>query len=472
MKTNIIKNCIFIVCATIGAAMFVSCEKNDTPKSDNDYVNNWILTNMKSDYYWNNHIPANPSMAQNPANFFYSILYKYKQPDGDRFSWIQENYIDLLNSLSGVSSGDIGFEYVLYRFANNDKVYGEVLYVKPNTTAKAQGVKRGNVFYKIDGTELNMSNYSAQLGKTAPRITFADPVFSGNVLSFDNERDITINKVEYAENPVFLDTVYQIGGKKTGYLVYNFFAVDNGDDSYSYDKQLNEVFGNFKAAGVNNLIVDLRYNSGGSVLSATHIASMIVEPLSANNVFYILKFNSRYQPVVKNFLTKINSTSININNVGNNLQKVCFITSGWSASASEMLINGLKPFMASKMVIVGDTTVGKSFASTSYYEENNPKNKWGMQPLIAMFTNGSEQEVPPTGFAPNYLLKESSVRNKKQLGDINEDLLKVALDIISGQTTTQTQALRPPLERAVINTSIDKKAYSNQSVLKNKDFEF
>jgi C-terminal processing protease CtpA/Prc len=402
-------------------------------------------------------------MSQNPANFFYSLLYKYKQLDGDRFSWIQENYVDLLNSLIGISSGDIGFEFVLYRFRNSDKIYGEVLYVKPNTTAQTQGVRRGNVFYKIDGAELDMSNYSSQLGKASLTITFADPVFNGDVLSYTNEKNIAITKVTYAEHPVFLDSIYDIGGKKTGYLVYNFFASDNGNGSKAYDKQLNTVFGKFQTEGVNNLVVDLRYNSGGSILSAIRIASMIVSPLNTNNVCSILKFNSRYRPVPYYFTNKIDDD--NINNIGNKLQKVCFITSNWSASASEMLINGLKPFMAGKITIVGDTTVGKSFASISIYEENNPKNKWGMQPLVAMYTNGSEQEVPATGFIPNYLLKESAIRNKKQLGDTSEDLLKAALGIISGEITAQSQRLQTPIERNEINTSINKKAYSNQTIL-------
>jgi C-terminal processing protease CtpA/Prc len=447
----------------------VSCEKNNS-ETNNTYVNKWILSNMKDYYYWNRHIPSNPNMSQNPENFFYSILYKYKQLDGDRFSWIQENYLELLESLSGINSGDIGFEYILYRFANSNKVYGEVLYTKPNTTAKAQGVQRGNVFYKIDGTELDLSNYQSLLGKTSQTITFADPVFNGNVLSYANERNITITKVKYAENPVFLDSIYEINGKKTGYLIYNFFASDNGDKSYVYDLQVNNIFGKFKAAGVNNLVVDLRYNSGGSTISAQHIASMIVNHLNTNNIFYILQYNSNIGSDNAYFTGKItdkDNTSINanINNIGNNLQKVCFITSKWSASASEMLINGLKPFMASKIAIVGDTTVGKSFASISIYEKNDPKNKWGMQPLVAVFTNGSEQQVPATGFVPNYLLQESSIRNKKQLGDINEDLLKAALGIISGTITTQSQSMQSKIERNEINTSIDKKAYSNQTVL-------
>lgn len=467
MKANIFRKSVFYSCVLVCMFVFVSCEKSNNepdPNSNNSYVNNWILRYMKHYYYWNSHIPANPNMVQNPNNFFYSILYKYSQLDGDRFSWIQENYVDLLESLSGVNSGDTGFEYVLYKFRNSDDVYGEVLYVKPNTTAYSQGVKRGNVFYKIDNTVLNISNYQSQFNKEAFTVTFAEPVFYGNEMSYDNERDIAITRTRYVENPVFLDSIYEINGKKTGYLVYNFFASDNGDESYMYDKQINTVFGKFKAAGIENLVVDLRYNSGGSVLSAAHIASMIVNPLNTGNVFYTLKYNRNFPLNNEYFKNRIYNTDVEINNVGNSLQKVCFITSDWSASASEMLVNGLKPFMADKIIVVGDTTVGKSFASISFYEENDPKNKWGMQPLVAMFTNTNGQAVPATGFIPDYVLEESAVRIKKQLGDTNEDLLKAALGIISGQIPTRKATVSP--KRDVINTSVNKKAYSNQAVLK------
>jgi C-terminal processing protease CtpA/Prc len=408
-------------------------------------------------------MPAKPSQEQHPANFFTSLLYKYNQPDGDRFSWIQENYVDLLESLSGVNSGDLGFEYKLYRYDNN-KVFGEVLYVKPVTNAEEQGIKRGDVFTKIDGTEIDINNYKSLLEKTSMTITFYDPFLSGTVINLDNPRDISITKTRYEENPVFIDSIYEVNGKKVGYLVYNFFASDSGNESNTYDKQINSIFGSFKSAGVDNLIVDLRYNPGGSVVSTTRMASMIVSQLNTGNIFYILKFNSIIGEDKENFASNIDGE--NINNIGNNLQKICFITSKQSASASEMLINGLKPFMNDKIIIVGDTTVGKSYASVSFYERNNPRNKWGMQPLVAMFTNSNGEQVPATGIIPNHLFDETYIMPKKPLGDTNEELLKVALNAISGLPVTQKSQKQSSAETHVIGTSIDRKAYSNQSILK------
>jgi C-terminal processing protease CtpA/Prc len=449
-------------CSTV----FISCEDHKSAVPDNNYVNTWILDNMQEYYFWNSYIPSNPDKGQYPDKFFYSLLYKYNQLDGDRFSWIQENYVDLLENLSGVSSGDLGFEYTFIGY-DDDKVFGEVLYVKPGTNIENQGVKRGNAFCKINGTELDMNNYLSLLQKESMTITFNDPLLIGNTISFNNERDVTVTKARYAENPVFMDSIYEVNGKKIGYVIYNFFASDKGDNSKTYDKHLNSIFGDFKSAGVDNVIVDLRYNSGGSVVSATNLASMLASPLNTNDVFYMLKFNNNTaeENTSVNFVSKIEDTEISINNIGNNLQKLCFITSQWSASASEMVIIGLKPFMNDKIIIVGDATVGKSYASVSFYEKNNPRNKWGMQPLVAKYTNGNGELVPATGFIPDYLLKETFVIPKKQLGDTDEELLKAAINAISGLPVSQNLQRQSAPGVSIIGTSVDKKAYSNQSIL-------
>ncbi|MDR2126209.1 MAG: hypothetical protein LBP63_05210 [Prevotellaceae bacterium] len=456
---NIIKRIVLVTCISFCSAVFISCEDKDT----DSYVNNWILENMQFYYYWNEHIPASPNKGLYPDNFFYSLLYKYGKLDGDRFSWIQENYVDLLESLSGVNSGDLGFEYV-FLVDDRSKVFGEVLYVKPGTNAEAQGIKRGNVFLRVDGTSITESNYSSILRKSSMKITFADAVLDGNTINAYNERDVVITKARYEENPVYLDTVYEINGKKIAYLIYNFFASDAGDNSKSYDKYLNSVFGNFKSAGVDNVIVDLRYNSGGSVGSATNLASLLASPLNTNDVFYRLEYNDNYPDTSVKFVSQI--ANISINNIGDNLQKLCFITSTWSASASEMVINGLKPIMGDKIIIVGDTTVGKSYASASFYEENNPRNRWGMQPLIAVFTNSDRELIPATGIAPNHRLRETFILPKKQLGDIHDDLLNIALSEISGMQVTHNTLQRKSMHGAnLIDASVCRKAYSNQAII-------
>src|SRR5690606_11498543 len=83
-----------------------------------------------------------------------------------------------------------------------------------------------------------------------------------------NGQSVSLTKYEYAENPVYFSDVYEIETHKIGYLVYNGFYGN-------YDSQLNNVFGSFQAQGVTDLVLDLRYNSGGLISSASLLASMI-----------------------------------------------------------------------------------------------------------------------------------------------------------------------------------------------------
>src|SRR3954465_10330830 len=93
--------------------LFQTCDKNDPSptanENPNEHVNNWIYENMSYWYYWKDNLPANPDKTQKPDAFFTSLKSTH-----DRFSWIQENYADLLNTLRGVNK-EAGFEFALYR---------------------------------------------------------------------------------------------------------------------------------------------------------------------------------------------------------------------------------------------------------------------------------------------------------------------------------------------------------------------
>src|SRR5688500_5293580 len=104
-------------------------------------------------YLWSNELPAAPNKNQNPDDFFQSLL-----SDDDRFSWIQENYQDLLNSLQGISK-EAGFEYVLYKEDGSDNVIAQILYTKPGSPAENAGLKRGDGISHINGQQLNTANY-------------------------------------------------------------------------------------------------------------------------------------------------------------------------------------------------------------------------------------------------------------------------------------------------------------------------
>lgn len=435
---------------------FISCKVDEdiigTPENI-EYVNTWILENMDLYYFWNDKLPATTDKSLNPDAYFESLLYTYhpmNAPDGDRFSWIQEKYTELLASLSGVVSYEIGFELALYyKDYPNPSVVGQVNYVKKGTPAETAGVKRGMFFDKVNGVELTAYNYNSLLSFTNAPVTigFVHPVIdSSDVVTWLADADsMTLQPVsDFAENPVYLDTIFTLGNHRVGYFVYHFFAPDSGSKDCSYDLEMNTVFSRFKAADITDLVLDLRYNSGGKTTSSQLLASEIVPDLSASKRYTYYNYNTAYQEYLVQeegedalnvyFTTNLlrGSTSIGtVNNVGNQLGgKLYVLTGNHTASASEQVINGLQPFM--EIILIGDTTVGKNVASATFHDEKHSnKNQWGIQPIIAKYFNSLGESDFTAGFVPDYLVRDGGM-DMLPLGDTRERLLNVALNLIQG----------------------------------------
>ncbi|AKD58496.1 S41 family peptidase [Spirosoma radiotolerans] len=436
-----------------------------TTTSENTTVDSWILSNMREVYYWNDKIPANPDTTLAPDLFFDSILYKYdatKNPTGDRFSWIENDANTLTAELSG-QSVTTGMDYNLYlRATGSTGVIAQVLYVLPGSPAEKAGLKRGDVISKVNGQLLNTTNYSDLLS-TGPTYTFGLATISGSTL-VDSDQTRSVTATVFQENPVFLDSVYTIGSKKIGYFVYNQFVPGaNGSKANEYDAQMDAVFSKFKAQGVNELVLDLRYNPGGYTSSSANLASLIGKGVNSSKLYFREEWNATITPLlqqeygssffVQNFLDKSQ-------NIGNNLSRVFVLTTDHTASASELIINGLRPYMP--VTTIGTTTYGKNVGSITITDDTG-KIKWGMQPIVFRSYNSAGQSDYSTGFTPTVEVEEPI--NLLPLGDVNEPLLNEALSEISGNSANgrRAAAVRNPLLQ--MGSSIQKKA-GGQSMIR------
>jgi len=471
------KKIIFFLCVNL---FFVSC-KDDKPTVTDElykYVDEWVYKNMDQLYYWNTTLPEYKSSYQNPTDYFKTLKNK-----DDRFSAIFESYQDILNELNGVTSSEIGFDFQLYKESPyNDNVLGIVLYLKHGTPAEGLGLKRGDFFRKINGQQITTANYSTLVN------TLFDNSISSNLTfstyqngQFSDQKAVTVIKAaNYHDDPIYMDTVYTVQNKKVGYLVYNFFTNDDGDKSMKYDLELNNAIGKFKQENISELIVDLRYNHGGMMSSAVNLASMLVPGLADNKVFTYTEYNKNYtdyfnssefksqnseDPFVNNFALAINGTAtFPILNVGNNLQRIYFLTGKGTASASEMVINGLKPFLP--CILIGDTTVGKNVGSTLVNDVKNKSNQWAFMPIILKYFNRDHQSDFTKGFVPNFLIDDDY---NHQMGDINEGLLGKAISQISGSKVSPSKVT--PKKRVLFKSSIDFKQVRTGLIMKNNATE-
>ncbi|GHB53858.1 S41 family peptidase [Persicitalea jodogahamensis] len=448
------------------SSFLVSCrDKFEVVRAGNPAdteVNKWVHDNMKQWYFWNDKLPETPDFTLTPQTFFQSILYKYDnslRPDGDRFSWLQESADELKASLSGQSTST-GIEYRMIRYASGgDDLYGLVTYTDKGSSAEKAGFRRGDYFTHVNGQKLTVGNYRALLttGNEAKVITMGALDADKKVVATSTNRSVTPAVIQ--SDPVYFDTTFVKGDKRVGYVVYHqFIPGPNNSTVKTYDQELEKVFADFKAKGVNELVMDLRYNRGGYVSSATQIASLIGKGVSDKDVFYYKEYNKTVTPDLEkqygkdffqdNFLNKSQ-------NIGGNLNRVFFLTSTSSASASELLINGLKPFM--DVFLVGGTTVGKNVGSITISDKTN-RIKWGIQPIVSRSSNSLRSSAYTAGFEPNVAKTEGTVLYP--YGDFRDPLLGEALFQIFGTRIARrgVDETDRPGTGPDVYSSIDKKA--------------
>src|SRR5690606_399525 len=134
--------------------------------------------------------------------------------------------------------------------------------------ASNANIKRGDIFNAIDGTLLNTTNFSSVVSRLENETIKLSFVSANNgTLTFIEDKTIIAGVI--SENPIYLTKIFNaISGKKVGYLVYNGFRT-------SYNDELNAAFATFKNENIDELILDLRLNGGGSVESSAYLSSMI-----------------------------------------------------------------------------------------------------------------------------------------------------------------------------------------------------
>ncbi|CAM4036614.1 S41 family peptidase [Gillisia hiemivivida] len=460
------------------STFFVSCSKDQDdekppivePTADLT-VENFIYRGMNEIYLYKADVPvlANSYFAsQTEKNDF---LDNYASPedlfyDGltasqDRFSFIVDDYVDLERTFSGVSKTN-GLSFgLVYNNCGCSEIFAYVRYILPNTPAAASGLKRGDIISRIDGQQLTDTNFEELFSPDAFTVGLATLEQSGTTKDIDQTFDLT-KIADYNTNPVFIAKTLDVDGQKVGYLMYNSFTSD-------YDPELNDAFGQFKADGVTDLILDLRYNGGGSVRTATDLASMITGQFPGE-LFMKEFWNAEYQAyfesteelkmrLLNNFNTTL-KTGESINSL--NLSRVYVITTNRSASASELVINGLNPYI--NVIQVGETTTGKFQASLTLYDSPNfgrnnanSSHTYAIQPLVLKSVNSAGVSDYINGLDPDIAIDEN-IRELGVLGELSDPMLNTAVNTILGN-------------RISVNTDFTKYKFVGESSMQDLNYQ-
>jgi len=360
---------------------------------------------MKNWYYWNDFIPeVNPSAFSSLDRLLSAIIYRELDRnwsfvrDWDEFSAL------LLNS-----------EFIGYGFGHRFDQGGNlrVTHIFNTVSMYQQGVRRSWIIRAINGVPITPGmNIGPLLGP--------DQVGVSNTFRFEKPdgslTDITLAKASITMNTVLHNEIIEIDNKRIGYIVLSQFLGTTAED-------ITVVFDEFKAANVNELILDLRYNGGGLTSAARKLASIIAGSQYVGFPFVKYTFNSQKQNEnrIENFTSEANSL---------NLSRLVVITTGSTASSSELIINGLKPYM--DVVTVGARTYGKPVGASVF----RFKQKWAMAPITFKTQNADNVGDYFNGLPVTVPAGDGLDRN---FGDREELSLSAALAYLTAGVTKTDQ---------------------------------
>jgi len=392
----------------------------------NTKIMQWMYDTMDEVYFWNSKLPSFNSVKgeTDPEVFFDKLIYT---PE-DKWSWLTKDYAALQEEFAGTPTS-MGISPFPGLFSGSDKVFIVVAYVYPDSPAAKSGLKRGDIIMRIDNKELTKENYYSLFSQSKYSVTLGH-YYNGSISLTSKTIALVAEVID--SNPIVFDTVLNINNSKIAYLTYVEFI------SGTNEVLLNEfglLMDEFKNEGATDLVIDLRYNPGGEISAANYLASCIApEAVVANKKIFV---EFIYNPQIQlYFETEFGSESDYLINrfipAGHNanFNKVYFLVSDRSASASELLMIGLKPYM--DVYQIGDTTYGKYTGAWVLPDQNTPpEHNWAIVPIVSKYSNSAGLTDFKEGLAPDFYIKDRLLE-AKAFGDISDPMLAKAIELITG----------------------------------------
>lgn len=396
------------------ATVFAACdqEENEVPLADqDDQLKRAIFSTMKDWYYWNNELPSQINTRDYAT--IEDLLEALRFRPLDRFT-----YFTTPEARANLIVGNVtGVHGIRIAFSQDDRLF--LASVTKTGPAGQDGWQRGWEILEINGQPIIRDPITRALTNSlGPNEAGVQNTFKFR-LPDGTTTTRTIPKASFTANSVVHEQVYEMGGKKIGYWAYENFRATQGMTG-NRSQEVEDSFRRFQEQNINELIIDLRYNRGGLVSVAEQILN-ILAPSSANGQ---VMYQYRWNPQRSN-----NNFVRNFTKEGNlNLNRIVFITSQSSASASELVINSMRPFV--DVVIIGDNTFGKPVGSIGVSQFNRNLVSAGLELELITFSiaNARGDADYFEGFEPNVKVGDDLTRN---WGDPEEWRLAAALNLIT-----------------------------------------
>lgn len=423
----------------------ISCEVDDKPEvyeeGSNKYTNDWIYNQMKKYYKWNETMPDKGDLAINPKEYFNRLLYK-----SDLYSYAVNP--NLPETVPQSLRRNFGFDISFVEYQS--KIYGVILYALEDSPAKNNGLLRGQLITEINGEELNLNNYE-KIYKSIISANHLDlkVVSYSKETGFSKPESVSLLQGFSFSQPIF-PKVFTNNNTKIGYVEIPHFDVGQA-------KLFQQIFQELKNQNITELVLDLRYNGGGDVSSATALSIIIAPNIIASDLFIQFEGNKNGGLVKQSFQQALESNERNVSfdllkNTHPDIKKVYILCGKRTASASEIMINNLRPFM--DVITIGEKTVGKDVAGFPIEDDRilNAKG-WILYPSIYKLFNAKHEGDYSSGINPSIAVDELQEPEIFPLGNRSELLLNTAINMQSGNTnkvkTTTARSL--PLSKIYID---------------------
>ncbi|MEO7391040.1 MAG: S41 family peptidase [Ramlibacter sp.] len=345
----------------------------------------WLSASMRDRYFWYDRMGTANAAAPNIDSYFASLLYS----PVDRYSYTQPAATFTQFYAEGTR---LGYGYSLV-FTDSLSTTMRVRAVEPASPVALAGIRRGDFVLSIDGrtpSQLAAEGLAAVSTEGVPR-TFVLRDRAGA------QRTITVSSAVFALAPVLAQSVLDVatpsGSRKVAYMAYQEF-ISAGNTA------MGEAFSRFASQGATELVLDLRYNGGGEVGIARNLSSMIGGSRLAGQTFTQLRFNGKH-PEDNLTIPFTADGRVLPGPPLQGLRRVFVIASSGTASASELVINSLKPFM--EVVLVGGTTYGKPYGFEPVQACGTVFNAVNFESVNALGVGGYNNGISPTCVVPDDL---------------------------------------------------------------------
>ena len=378
-------------------------------------INTFTKDKMTDQYFWADEVKdKNIDTDSNPAEYFATMKYPEDQ-------WSRITSSKGLGEIADASGYDEGFGYNLTFWEKEGYIFADVNFVYPNSPAAKAGLKRGDLITHMDGERITTENYT--------NLYYASQLSLG--LSNDEVSEPYETKKltaqTYTIDPVLDYGLIPLENQTIGYMIYTDF-VFRGNTSLA---QLNNVFQTLKSANIDEFILDLRYNQGGYIFAVKQLCSLLApEEVVENEELLIHKsWNKAYQEKYADDPARLEEHFDKTVPLDSrlNLRRLWVITSKVTASAAEMLISALSPYM--EVNVVGDITMGKNMGGIIYTPNDKDLQNWNIM-LISTEYRNSRGESVKGGIPPMFPILEQ-FHHQYQLGDKEEPLLAATLQLIT-----------------------------------------